>query len=389
MYKKGSSWRVWGLLTVILVVIIFAINNPSYNDVTGDVVRDDHYEDEVERQQEEDNNQQQMEDELQRQQEEDNNQQQMEEELQRQYEQEQYEDQLNKQESQKSPACPSGWKCRDSNTKAYQSTDCSWSESKNCEYGCSRGKCNYKPQTTEITVSSVSDGDTIKLSSGETVRLIGINTPESGYFCSTEATDKLKDFVLGEEVTLEQDVDDKDQYGRLLRYVHVDDTFVNLEMVRLGLAHKYEYGSNTKYSLQFEQAENEAKQNEGCLWKSSQEDYVQDHCIHITDFHSNADGDDNYNLNDEYVTFGNKCSYSIDMNDWTVKDETASHIYTFPSFIFHGKAAFTLYTGTGADTDSALYWGRTSGNYASIWNNGGDTLFLRDSNGYLVLTQDC
>ena len=229
----------------------FTIRHPSYNDVTGDVIRDDHYEDEVERQQEEDNNQQQME-----------------EELQRQYEQEQHEDQLKKQESQKSPACSPGWKCRDSDTKAYQSPDCSWSEFKNCEYGCSDGKCNYKPQTTESAVSSVSDGDTIKLSNGETVRLIGINTPESGYFCSTEATDKLKDFVLGKEVSLERDVVDKDQYGRLLRYVRIDDTFVNLEMVRLGLAHKYEYGSNTKYSLQFEQAENEAKQNEGCLWKS-------------------------------------------------------------------------------------------------------------------------
>ncbi len=372
MYRKGSSWRIWGLLIVILAVMIFAIHHPPDNDVTGDVIRDDHYEDEAERQQEEDNNQQQME-----------------EELQRQYEQEQHEDQLKKQKSQKSPACSPGWKCRDSNTKAYQSTDCSWSEFKICEYGCSDGKCNYKPQTTEITVSSVSDGDTIKLSNGETVRLIGINTPESGYFCSTEATDKLKDFILKKEVSLERDAVDKDRYGRLLRYVHIGNTFVNMELVRLGLAHKYEYGSNTKYSAQFEQAENEAKQNEGCLWKSSQEDYIQDQCIHITDFHSNADGNDNYNLNDEYVTFGNKCSYSIDMSGWTVKDETASHIYTLPSFIFHGRAAFTLYTGTGADTNSELYWGRTSGNYASIWNNNGDTLFLRDSNGYLVLTQDC
>jgi len=48
---------------------------------------------------------------------------------------------------------------------------------------------------------------------------------------------------------------------------------------------------------------------------------------------------------------------------------------------------FTLYTGTGTNTNSALYWGRTSGNYAAIWNNGGDTLFLRDSNGNLVLSQ--
>ncbi len=160
-----------------------------------------------------------------------------------------------------------------------------------------------------------------------------------------------------------------------------------MTIVRLGLAHKYEYGSNTKYSTQFEQAENEAKQNEGCLWKSSQKDYIVDQCIYITKFHFNAAGNDNYNLNDEYVTFRNKCSYSIDMTGWTIKDNTASHIYTIPSFTFQTGATFTLYTGTGTNTNSALYWGRTSGNYAAIWNNNGDTLFLRDLSGNLVLTQ--
>ena len=241
--------------------------------------------------------------------------------------------------------------------------------------------------TIKLKVSSVLDGDTIKLSNGENVRLIGLNAPESGQSCSSEATDKLKGFVLGKEVILEQDVDDKDQYGRLLRYVYVNGTFVNLEIVRLGLAHKYEYGSNTKYSSQFEQAENEAKENEGCLWKSEEVNYIQDKCIQITNFHFNAAGDDNYNLNDEYVTLENKCSYSIGMDSWTIKDETASHIYTIPTFTFQSGVTFTLYTGTGTNTNSALYWGRTSGDYAAIWNNGGDTLFLRDSDGNLVLTK--
>ena len=162
-------------------------------------------------------------------------------------------------------------------------------------------------------------------------------------------------------------------------------------MVRLGLAHKYEYGSNTKYSSLFEQAEDEAKEKCGCIWQPCQneisQNYIQDSCIYIINFHFNATGNDNYNLNDEYVTFRNKCSYPIDMTGWTIKDETASHIYTFPSFTFNKEATFTLYTGTGINTNSALYWGRTPGDYAAIWNNKGDTLFLRDSNGNLVLTQ--
>ena len=242
------------------------------------------------------------------------------------------------------------------------------------------------PTTSEATVSYVVDGDTIQLSTGEKIRLIGINTPEVGEPCSSEATERLKEFVLGKEVTLEQDIENIDQYGRLLRYVYLDDLFVNAEMVRLGFAHKYEYGSSIKYSDLFEQAEIEAKENEGCLWKKSSKNYIVDECIYIEKFNFDAIGDDRYNLNDEYVTFGNKCPYLIDMTSWTVKDNTASHLYTFPSFIFHTGTTLTLYTGTGVDTNNALYWGRTPGN--SIWNNeGGDTLYLRNAEGELVLTE--
>ena len=287
--------------------------------------------------------------------------------------------------------CIVGLKCKDPNYKGYQRTDCSWDFLDYCIHGCSEGICNSEQQSSEITVSYVIDGDTIRLSNGKTVRLIGLNAPESGQPCSSEATNTLREFVLGKQITLEEDVDDKDQYGRLLRYVYVDRTFINLELVRLGLAHKYEYGSNTKYSSQFEQAENEAKQNDSCLWQTSEEDYIQERCISITNLHYNAYGNDNYNLNDEYVTFRNSCSYPINMDDWTVKDNTASHIYYFPEFSVESGNAVTLYTGSGTNTFTIdghkLYWGRTSGEYAAIWNNNGDTLFLRNKNGNLVLSQ--
>ncbi len=242
-------------------------------------------------------------------------------------------------------------------------------------------------QTTTAIVSYVLDGDTIKLSTEETVRLIGINAPEKGEKCYEESKEFLEDFISDKEITLEKDVEDKDQYGRLLRYVFADGHNVNYGMIYLGFAHKYEYGLNTKYSSWFEEAENIAKENEDCLWKSEEINYVQDQCVYITNFHFNAAGNDNYNLNDEYVTFGNKCSYSIDMTSWTIKDETASHLYTIPSFTFQAGSTFTLFTGTETNSNSALYWGRTSGDYAAIWNNNGDTLFLRDTNGNLVLTR--
>jgi hypothetical protein len=104
-------------------------------------------------------------------------------------------------------------------------------------------------------------------------------------------------------------------------------------------------------------------------------------CIEITNFHYNAAGNDHDNLNDEYVTFRNQCQYPIDMTSWTVRDERVSHIYTIPRFVLHARASFTLYTGSGRDTSSRLYWGHNQ----AIWNNDGDTLFLRDDSGRAIL----
>ena len=234
-----------------------------------------------------------------------------------------------------------------------------------------------------IKVINVIDGDTIKLSSGESVRLTGINAAETGEKCYQEAKDYLKQLAENKEVTFETDVDNKDQYNRLLRYIFVDGTNINVEIVKQGLAHVYIVGSNTKYKLELENAENIAKTNKGCLWEESTNSCKS--CIKITNLHYDAVGNDNYNLNDEYVIFQNICSQSCDLSGWSIKDDTASHIYTIPTFIVEEGASFTLYTGTGANTNSALYWGRTSGDYAAIWNNNGDTLYLRDNNGDLVL----
>lgn len=256
----------------------------------------------------------------------------------------------------------------------------------------------------KIIVSSVIDGDTIKLSTSEEVRLIGINAPEEGEKCYEEAKEYLEEWVLGKEVILEKDIEDKDQYGRLLRYIFIDNYNINQKMVLNGLAHKQLYGSNTKYSSLFEEAENIAKENCGCIWqpcltnnnKEDEEkkeiaDYIEDKCFVIIKFHFDAEGNDNYNLNDEYVSIKNTCDYSINMNNWTIKDETASHIYYFPDFSIEGENFITLYTGIGENKftfeGDKLYWGREEGNYGAIWNNNGDTLFLRDAQENLVLTK--
>ena len=101
---------------------------------------------------------------------------------------------------------------------------------------------------TDNTVTNVVDGDTFVLGSGETVRLICVDTPEQGESGYEEAKDFLSFLVLGREVRLEKDVSERDQYGRLLRYVYIGtiEIFVNKEIVQQGYGKVFPYGNDTK-----------------------------------------------------------------------------------------------------------------------------------------------
>lgn len=90
--------------------------------------------------------------------------------------------------------------------------------------------------TGAAVVASVTDGDTVRLDSGEAVRLVGIDTPERGSCGYERASRALSRLVLGEEVVLTAPVDDHDRYDRLLRYVDVDGVDAGLRLVERGLA---------------------------------------------------------------------------------------------------------------------------------------------------------
>lgn len=86
-------------------------------------------------------------------------------------------------------------------------------------------------------MTRVIDGDTIELADGEDVRIVGIDTPEAGDCHSETAARHMEDLVLGKEVVLVRgDEEDRDQYGRLLRYVDVDGLDAGLSQIRFGLA---------------------------------------------------------------------------------------------------------------------------------------------------------
>lgn len=229
-------------------------------------------------------------------------------------------------------------------------------------------------------VIEVIDGDTIK-TQNETIRLLDINTPEKGEKCYEEAKERLEELVLGKEVWLERDKEDYDQYNRKLRYIFFyenknpssHESHVNLMLLREGLAKLYIVGTNTKYQTIFR--EEFEKVSSGCLFTKGE--YTG--CFNMVNFHYDAQGSDCSNNEDEYVTIKNSCQ-DINMNEWQIKDE-ARHIYTFDNFISQKDSEITLYTGSGQDTSSKLFWEKS----CAIWNNDHDTLYLYDSQRNLVL----
>jgi hypothetical protein len=103
--------------------------------------------------------------------------------------------------------------------------------------------------------------------------------------------------------------------------------------------------------------------------------------ISIAGLRADADANDDNNLNDEYVTYENTGDDPLGLTDWTVRDEDGT-TYTFPDgFVLDPSETVTLYTGRGTDTESELYWGRAD----EVWNNGADTMTVRNDRGEIVL----
>ncbi len=131
--------------------------------------------------------------------------------------------------------------------------------------------------TAEATVTLVCDGDTIVLDSGEKVRYLGIDAPETGHGgdpseCYAQKSRKTNiAIVLGKRITVRYGIEKRDRYGRLLAWVFLPDgTCVNFEMVRSGSAWVYRKGENADLELLpgLLEAQREAILNRSGLWEA-------------------------------------------------------------------------------------------------------------------------
>jgi micrococcal nuclease len=94
--------------------------------------------------------------------------------------------------------------------------------------------CTQPPDT--ISCTEIIDGDTFKLTTGDTVRLIGIDAPELSQPGGEMSREYLAHLIVGKPITLERGSEDRDNYNRLLRFVYTGNLCINEEMIRQGYA---------------------------------------------------------------------------------------------------------------------------------------------------------
>jgi len=124
-------------------------------------------------------------------------------------------------------------------------------------------------------VTRVVDGDTIVVAGVGTVRLIGVDTPETVdprkpvQFFGKEASEFTRRMAEGKVVRLEYDAQRTDRYQRVLSYVYLPDgSFLNAEIVKQGYGHAYvQYPF--KYLDQFRDYERQAREGRRGLWSDS------------------------------------------------------------------------------------------------------------------------
>jgi len=124
----------------------------------------------------------------------------------------------------------------------------------------------------EVYVESVIDGDTVRTAGGESLRLLGIDTPEifweenDAEYYAYQARNYTIDQLLNKNVEIEYDEEKTDRYGRRLVYIYHEGSNFNLKLLNNGYASLMITEPNTKYELEFRKAAASARKDGLGIW---------------------------------------------------------------------------------------------------------------------------
>jgi endonuclease YncB( thermonuclease family) len=246
-------------------------------------------------------------------------------------------------------------------------------------------------------VIEVVDGDTIHvLIDGQdyAVRYIGIDTPEIHHpnkpveELGPEAAAKNAELVMGQTVTLEKDVSETDDFGRLLRYVWVGDVMINAELVRLGYAQASTYPPDVSYQDQLIELQREAREAGRGLWALPT---AEPEPVELPQRSTGIEIDLGPSLvilqvdkRAEYAVIQNTGSQPVDLAGWNLMSERGSQGCLLSGVLQPGE---TL--DIWARAEDAGQGGFNCGYHENIWNNSeSDTAILFDPSGTVICRKD-
>jgi endonuclease YncB( thermonuclease family) len=190
------------------------------------------------------------------------------------------------------------------------------------------------------------DGDTIVIAEGTHVRLLGINTPEKKNPGYEEARDFLAKY---EGKLIEVEDRGKDKYERTLGYIYYSNKLINSEILVRGLATLYVYEKDENYN-KLKDAEEQARDNNIGLWKKSS-NYG---CIKLIRLQYN-EGEKRCTNNEQLILQNNCNTLNIILKD------DANHIENI-----------------------VINPGNYIENFSCVWNDAGDSLYIRDEQGLIL-----
>lgn len=238
------------------------------------------------------------------------------------------------------------------------------------------------PDGTRATVTYVFDGDSIEVEINgrkEEIRLIGVNAPEGDECFGERARGALIAYLDGRDAALVDGSDsDKDQYGRLLRYVYVGGENINGRLLADGNAAALQ--GDHRYNEAFIEIGNLAADAGHGMWAADACGPPPPPGMSIVEVQYNPPGPDNEHLNDEYITIANDGQAIIALTGWTLRDESSQNRFVFGAASLAPGRSLTVKTGCGTDQPDTLHWCADR----SVWSNTGDTVMLQDEYGNIA-----
>lgn len=239
--------------------------------------------------------------------------------------------------------------------------------------------------TWSAEVVRVVDGDTFEArvngsSAITVVRVAGLNTHESWSedprdpeCMSSQAGNRLRDWIEGTTVTLKARKAGSSSLGRSLRHVWVGSTNVATQMLEEGWGLPIRFGSEPDWAKTNVAAAQRAVAAGRGVWDPTVCGVGPPASLEfVTQY--DAAGNDSTNPNGEWVQIRNRSGSALSLDGWQLRDTGLSR-WSFPSgFTLPANGRVRVHVGRGTNTSTNLYMGRSS----SMLSNVADGMFLHD-----------